>query len=272
MLHDTVQSFSRAALPLKIMGGPIHAVDRGIFQLDINRGRTGEYFRVWPGAANNDFSVSDADPQFRQVVLLVRERRRRFEQWLPRERWTSQTRAEQFVEEHDGRILYETVRGWRVECWTPEHQRRYLCGFDERALFIAEVRDGATVREAHRSLLPDALRDAPPAVRQGEWFFVAAEDGLLRSLSSYAATHPRSLRHREPLGPGRHPHVADLVLRLDRRERRGRREIRHPEIYACGQVTHVDHRAVVLAGWHQAVRNREVQPAAGAGARMKWID
>jgi hypothetical protein len=62
----------------EFLARPERVSDPGIFQFDIWRSVVGEYFRIWPGARDNRFTVLDADPKFRQVVLAVQEPRRRW--------------------------------------------------------------------------------------------------------------------------------------------------------------------------------------------------
>ncbi|HVY62690.1 MAG TPA: hypothetical protein VHF22_13610 [Planctomycetota bacterium] len=106
-------------------------------------------------------------------MLRVKEARRRFTRKLLRSSWIS-TRAvaEAEARANGGRIVAGTGNGWLVELWTPEHERRYLCGRDDVNLFIAEVPRGETVLEAHAALKPRAVLDAEarglgPVLRQG---------------------------------------------------------------------------------------------------------
>ena len=92
-------------------------------------------------------------------------------------------------------------------------------------------------------------------------------------MRAYARAHPRSTGSREPVGPAARPHVADAVVRIDRRERWRGRERRHRDVYVSGRVTHPDHRDHHLDGWRRAVRNNAVVvPVASDHARLRWID
>jgi len=268
MLGDVVRGFRAAGVAVKILDGPIEPRARHIFQLDIRDSRLGEYVRVWPGASDVEFDALDADANFRQVVLRVREPRRRFED-IVRHPWRDS--RENFERTTGLRVLRETPQQWVVERWTPSEERKYLCGFDETRLFIAQIPAGWSVTEAHAALMPREVREGRSAVRQGEWFFLRAERAEIEGLEAFAAVHPRCARRDEPVGPGDHPHVADEVVRVDRRERRGRREARFLDVFARGRVRHVDHRERLLSEWRRVVRNRAILPPPRE-PRLRWID
>ena len=66
-------------------------------------------------------------------------------------------------------------------------------------------------------------------------------------------------------------HVADLVVKIDRRRRTQHREYRRPEAYARGAIVHPDPQRLWLEGWRRVVRNREIG-GTGDGLRIRWID
>jgi len=277
MLTPTVRQFAQADLGIKVLSGPIDGRNRGIFQLDIRRSPAGEYFRLWPGASDTEFSILDVRKDLHQVVLHVREPRRRYEQFIVKTGWMSRERLERETKAEGDRILRESGRHWIVGRWTADHERRYLCGFDEQSLFIAQFREGTTVLEAHHSLMPDEVRRAwerdPEGVRrQGEWFFLPIPVQEGPSLEDYARTHPRSDRSQEALGTGAQPHLADRVLRVERRDRRGNHERRRLEVYVQGRVRHSDHREIRFDHWHRVVRNAALPLAGADRERVRWID
>ncbi len=276
MWQRVVEGFRGAGLGLKLVEAPFQRNSQ-IFQMDIHDGRSGEYFRIWPGARGNVVEVLDGDPRLRQVVLRVQEARRRFLETLTRFPGRERGWAEAQAARVGGRIVREALHQWTVERWTPEEERRFLCGADESRLFIAQVRQGETVPEAHAALKPeevvDAEEKAPGVVRrQGEWFFLPASFEDEEQIRAYAATHPRALEREAAIGRGGTPHVADSVVRVDRRERRGGRELRLPEVYAVGWVRHPDHAALHLERWHKAVHNAEVAQPSLEERRVRWID
>jgi hypothetical protein len=277
MLSETVRSFGLAELKIKVVGAPMQSSNRAIFQLDIWRSRFAEYFRIWPGGRDNGFSVLDAHRDLRQVVLAVKEPRRPYEEKVLQ--WGDRTResVDREARAAGGEVVRDTGRHWVIRLWTPEQERRYLCGFDERTLFMAQVPEGNTVLEAHKALMPDEvarLRAEEPAsvVRQGEWFFLTALQDEVERMREYLPSHPRSFRREEAIDEGGQPHVADELARVDRRERRRGREIRHLDVYVRGRIRHADHHEVVFAKWQRSVRNRAVIPAGPDRQRLRWID
>ena len=94
------KAFREAGLGLKVLGGPIEPRNRRIFQMDILQSETfGEYFRIWPGARDNQIEVVSCAPPIRQLVLRVKEARRpyhhRIKKWPDHRRSSSlQTRNE----------------------------------------------------------------------------------------------------------------------------------------------------------------------------------
>jgi hypothetical protein len=263
---------------IKLLHGPLHPGSPAIFQMSLNRSRRfGEYFQIWPGARDNEVEVLSTDSSFLQLVLRVNEPRRRFVEVIPKWPWNSLESVEAHARSRGGRVLKETRDDWRVEMWTPSVDRRYLCGRDDLHLFIAQVRAGDTVAQAHESLKPDQVRQmeslAPKAVRrQGEWFFLPPSDEELERLERDLRQRSRATRRSAPLGQGARPHLADLVVRVDRRTRTQHREYRQPEVYARGAVLHTDHRPLWLDGWSKVVRNREIREALRAARRIRWID
>ncbi|HEY0554982.1 MAG TPA: hypothetical protein VGG20_11995 [Thermoanaerobaculia bacterium] len=270
------KSFSRGSLGFKLLGGPIESRSPSIFQMDIHQSpRFGEYFRIWPGARDNEIEALSFDENRRQLVLRVKEPRRRFLQVVRKSPWTRQAEVEERARASGGRILSETRHDWRLELWTPIEERRFLCGMDDLHLFVAQVREGETVAQAHESLKPRAVRELEvlwpgQILRQGEWFFLPLSTDEAERLAAHLGAWQRSLKYRHPVGPGRRPHVADGVVTIDRRVKTRYREQRLPEVYAQGTVIHPDHRDLHLDGWRKVVRNREVNTP--ADKRVWWID
>lgn len=273
--HD----FARAKLGLKVLGGPLGAEPRArgegtleIFQMDIRSTPRGdEYLRIWPGAGDNQLEVLDVDPALRQVVLRVKEARRRFVHLV----WSggqSPERVTAEVEARGGRVIaWGRGRCW-VEDWTPSHERRYLCGRDDVKLFITETEGASTIAEAHEWLKPRRVRraeaEAPGSVsRQGEWFFVPPTPQELEALAERLASDPHAVRRAEPLGrgPSPRPHVAERVITL-------RPGHRFESRFASGTVRHVDHHPLVLPALRRVVPNTAYQRPKPQVARIRWID
>jgi hypothetical protein len=277
LLAQLKKSFSKVPVGLKLLGGPIVSGNPAIFQMNIQKSpRFGEYFQIWPGDRNNEIEVLSLDSSFTQLVLRVQEPRRRYVEIVRKTSWARPDAVEAHAHSTGGRILKETRYDWRLEMWTPAVDRRYLCGRDDRHLFIAQAREGNAVAEAHESLKPDEVRRAeavsPGSVlRQGEWFFVPPSEDELEGLEAWLRERPRGLRLGAPVGGGTRPHVGDFVVTIDRRTRTQHREYRRPEVYARGAIVHPDHRRLWLEGWRRVVRNREIG-GAGDGLRVRWID
>jgi hypothetical protein len=271
------KSFSDVPVGMKLLDGPINPGNPAIFQMNIHRSpRFGEYFQVWPGHRSNEVEVLAVDRSFVQLVLRVKEPRRRYVEIVRKMPWSKVEAVEARARSTGGRILKETRYDWRLEMWTPAVDRRYLCGRDDLHLFIAQVPEGDTVAQAHESLKPDDVRRAEVAspvgvLRQGEWFFLPPSGEESERLAEHLKERPRALRLGAPVGRGAQPHVADFVVTIDRRIRTQHRENRRPEVYARGAVVHPDHRRLWLEDWRRAVRNREVG-GSGDGLRIRWID
>jgi hypothetical protein len=183
---------------------------------------------------------------------------------------------------------------------------KFLCGHDERHWFVAAVPEAARgvtgVATAKAALQPEAVRDVverkrpkdpfrrrnPAYVRQGEWFFIPAED---------VDPPERLVLRNEPLTRGNGtPHLMQFAYRrggetvyvnrrhptgisewrysqLSREERRNggwSRLVRDAEVYAKGSIRHPDHATLHLGSWHQVLMNTE--GAAKAMRHVAFID
>ena len=223
--------------------------------IDIRSDDEGEFFdiRVPPGDAV-EYVVTDVRPEMRHLLLMAR-------------------------------------RG--------DEKQKFLCGHDERHWFVCAVpgRSVASVTGAMQALQPaevrwraarrirrikDRLRRRNAAfVRQGEWFFVPAPDGVV----------PRSpvILRNEPISRGRgsKPHTCEELFRtggervyVSPRRPSGITEAQYADlvhqkpsaagwgwnvmtrgaaVYVRGRVSHADHKTVVLKTWHRVLMNTEGQ-------------
>jgi hypothetical protein len=186
-------------------------------RIDLLRDREGEYLDI-TCSAHLELSVTDCRPRERHLVLLV---------------WK------------DGRSMGS-----------------FLCGHDERHFFAAAVRGATNVPAAMEALKPSEVRLAQDHcrglgyhrrfrrknrafIRQGEWFFVPADD------LGYTRIPPVILTNHS-LG-GRKPHVCQYYIQ------RGWG-------YAKGWVKHPDHRTIWLPGWHHVHRNTATWSPGGGTA------
>lgn len=264
MAMDLVRPFAEACLRLELPARPIVATNADIFQMDIRRDRGAESFRLWPGHRSNALRVTDVDKGRRQLVLLVQEAPRAFEERVQK-RFSSPVRLETLLRERGGRLVRETASAYILERFTAGAMRRYLCGMDERHLFIAQVAGGTTVRDAHRELKPSAVREVDRSrpgrtLRQGEWFFVPLPAAEAAVLAAHLREMPYALRRKESLGGNGRPHVADEVVRVADR------------VYARGAVRHPDHKTLLLEGWFRVHRNAEVRQSGFGSNGVYWID
>jgi hypothetical protein len=260
-MADLSHPFASAGLRLQLPEKPLQALSPEIFQMDIFRFRGPETFRLWKGHADNSVRVTDTDKDRRQLVLLVQEPSRPFE--IP----VWKARREAPPSEFRGLpLIRETPSQWIFQRWTPSTLRRFLCGMDERHLFIARFEGGTTVKDAHRKLKPEAVLDADRSapgrtLRQGEWFFVKASSYELRVIEEQIRKSPHFVERNASLGGNGRPHVADEVLR-----RIG------PKVYARGRIRHPDHKTLRLTDWRQVHRNTEVQASRTDSNGIYWVD
>jgi hypothetical protein len=252
--------FDSVGLRLVLPDRPIVRLNPEIFQMDIHRERGPETFRLWKGHASNSVRVTDTDKGRRQLMLLVQEPARPFEETLLKRGKDVPPEQVRHL-----RLLKESATAWTFERWTPAVMRRYLCGMDESHLFIAQVDGGTTVRDAHRLLKPEAVREADRSapgrtLRQGEWFFLRPPSAEARLLELRIREAPYIVRRSESLGGNGRPHVADEVVRLD-----------PARVYARGRIRHPDHKTLVLSEWRRVHRNSEVRTPVGSNG-VFWID
>ena len=185
---------------------------------------------------------------------------------------------------------------------------RFLCGHDEMHWYVAAVPDmqrpATNIQSAMEALKPDQAKIAQHLnrvksrkrnkrknkgfVRQGEWFFIPAENPVVDE---------RMILKNEPLsrGAGSKPHFVEELYRIGgetvyvcnalpqgiTEEQRSElfktvsdehRPIvmgwrwtlmkRNPEVYARGRVRHSDHKTIVLYDWHRVFMNTEDKSAA----------
>lgn len=175
-----------------------------------------------------------------------------------------------------------------------EKKEHFLCGHDERHLFVAAVGRVSTVAAAKDSLKPEEIvfrqkglpvkkrhrRKTEQFKRQGEWFFVPAN----------VNPDPNLIRRYEPLvrGNGSKAHIAQFAYRsggemvkvcpqypngvtmpqfaaLVKRNPKVARLSwidmrRNPWVYVKGQIRHPDHATITLDTWHRVLLNTERMP------------
>lgn len=166
----------------------------------------------------------------------------------------------------------------------------FLCGHDERHLFVAAVKAVSTVAEAKASLKPREIRIKETGLntrkrnrrktehfrRQGEWFFIPVSVDI----------DQMRIRRNEPLQrPGSKAHIAQFAARIggehvkvcpqypggispaqyeallkrrpNARHLNWRDMWRQPTVYVKGTIRHPDHATIKLDSWHRVLMNVE---------------
>jgi len=263
MNSDLIRDFGEAGLSLTLCEEPIRRLNLEIFQMDILRDHGTECFRIWRGHSGNRIDVPSFDRNLRQLILIVREPRRRFEEQVSRR--MSRNSLKNHLRMTGGQVVRETGRFYVIARYTPGTERRYLCGFDERHLFVAQFEKGKTVRDAHVFLKPEELREAERSgcggtLRQGEWFFVRPLPRERRALRAHLRGPYGIVYRKEPLGRGERPHVAERLARMDEKT------------FARGAVRHPDHETLVLESWRRVFPNAEIKADDFGANGLYWID
>ena len=179
---------------------------------------------------------------------------------------------------------------------------KYLCGHDERHLFVAGIPDAApvgTVRQAKEALKPAEVhasqaqhrikgqarnrRKNAAYIRQGEWFFIPVPGFVVDEIF---------ILRNEPFtrGNGGKPHWAEFCCRrggesvwVCSRHPNGVTDAeyqrivatdsramlwgwllmrRNPGVHVRGRIRHPDHKTIYLQGWHRVLMNTESQSRA----------
>jgi hypothetical protein len=288
-----IARFAEAGLTLVLAAEPMEQSNPAIFQLDIPRKLRGntrtEWFRIWPGHEANTVVVATVEKRLQQLVLFVKEEQRTFYtmQRFSRGQWQRTSMLPRPIVggklgQHVIVAVRETGTGYEVELRgeTPSSKRHYLCGVDERQLFVCQLPRGcSSVKDAHRALKRTELilaeGHAPGrTVRQGEWFFVHPTYEERAQLERLLEQHPYLIHKKASIGPGGHPHRADELVRVPGKVLKHGWPIRENDVYVRGTVQHVDHAAVKFATWRKVIRNNEVGGAAAPMTRngVFWVD
>jgi hypothetical protein len=168
------------------------------------------------------------------------------------------------------KIVQEDNRHVWVEHRVDPRKRHFLCGRDERQLFICQLPRGVTtVRQAHEVLrAPELSRAEGKIIRQGEWFFLKPAATDLVALTTALREMRTVVQQGTPIGRGGNPHRADELAVVPANGAAPRM------VFVRGRVRHVDHETVYVPSWSKVVRNAEPVAADGI-ARMdgiRWID
>ena len=250
--------FEKVGLNCWVAKKPIVRTDDDrIFQMTIRRERGGsrEHFGIYCGSEKNEVFVLDVDYKRNQVLLFVREPRRKF----------------RYFEPEPGNMFGGE---WKSGV-SDANARKYLMGLDETHYFITQLpRGGAVnkVEDAHRVLRPSHLerkgRLWKRAKRQGEWFFIPATEGQKKRLAKMEKASWKVWRHHPVsevgMQPAGSPHEADEYLELNIKG-----EIHQ---FVRGKIRHPDHRTTILDEWHQVFRNLEIVDPVSRRRILGWVD
>ncbi len=278
MLENLISRFASAGLDLRLAAAPFAAASAEIFQLDIRRARAhdvrSEHFLCWPAGT---VAVQGVDRAERQLVLMVREGHREFEEALPA--WIAKTTTEppgspawrthvaslvnvrpELIIVHNGRAA--------IRRETKGSTRHMLVGRDERQLFMCELpRPVASVKAAHEALRAPQAKKSKSAldrpIRQGEWFFVVPTASEIERLHKSLRSNLTIIRKRTSINSmiprAGKPHIADEIV------------LSEGKVFVRGGVRHPDHKTIHIAQWRRVYRNLEIDqnrsPFGGT-----WID
>jgi len=288
-----IDQFEKAGLKLELLKSPL-AGNPEIFQMDIGRKIQGtrrtEWFRIWPGNEEVNVQVTNVDKDLKQLVLLVHEPKREFTTPIPYgtlshqqkrhgEKWREEMAKEMRVKPEN---IFRQRGQWLLRSHTSDSKRHFLCGLDERQLFVAQLPQRiTTVREAHQTLKTTEVtlaegKTSGRTIRQGEWFFVNCTESQIQSIKAMLKSKQAVVLKKEPIeerGGSAHEHVADELVRISGERLSHGFEVRsRQEIYVRGAIHHPDHQTVSFKTWRRVIRNNEGATAGGRSSGIAWVD
>jgi hypothetical protein len=278
-MNNLEKAFSRMKAKVQIKQGP-RAPIRGRRGRVIARSRDENYsvnvrdgkFIFDLGATGGKVTIQDSDTKDRHILINV------------------QREVEDRKEVKPG--VFEVTRKRTVN-------DKWLCGHDERDWFVAAAQ-GINIWEAKQNLKPNEVKARELGVkmknrqkrkneafrRQGEWFFVKADEKLI----------PQNpiIHYDEPMSRpgGGKPHIVQEVFRLGGTTvwSKGDRVVTDKEyqymnsaekygfmqrqanatVFCRGYVKHPDHDTIILDTWHHIFMNGEKRDR--SGATMMFLD
>lgn len=307
---NLTREFKKAGLRLEILSDPIRTREgmEFIVQIDINRAISGnkrtEYFRLFPGK-NQDATIQirDIDKEHKQLVLLIKEAERTFEERQDHPTWAHDGNEDfdtwvAFVLKNNPRIkILKKVKGTGkrspgyilIERKTDARTRYFLMGVDERQLFIAQTQTPVTtVAEARKSLgktvqLAEGTRRGSSADRQGEWFFLETSHEVRNHIDQMIEKNRTTIERDQPVGlkmgrQGGNPHVADEMVVLTLKNASTTNHLSHGfpvrdrQVFVRGKIRHTDHKTVKFSQWREVIANDEGATATAAAGGVFWVD
>ena len=306
---NLIKKFADVGLKLVISKEPISigfsrdSRNEDVFQMDIRRKKSSdpgsEYFVIWPGHEDNIAVVQGFDKGFSQLVLMVKEPVREFEDtispaivkvhqksdgkdWLKKMLSANRLSMRDVVVSEGSKLV--------IRRKTTDNKRHFLLGRDERQLFMCPVNGRCTtVKQAHDSLRTPTVdmfegRASGKTYRQGEWFFVNLSQTEKDEINRRIKAHDIVVRKKMILGAGGKPHTADegCVVRLSApgigKDSSGNiRDVRNSNtipagvnMYVRGGVRHTDHKTIKFKDWRRVIKNAEGEASRSLGGT--WID
>lgn len=296
--RSVIDQFKKAGLDIQVMSSPIRT-GRGmdeIVQLDIERKTQGtrryEKFRIFLGHKDNLIQVRDVDKSTNQLVLMVREPAREFEEEIRLNKFTTEERV---IKELTSRGAGNRPRAvkWRksgnsifVTQKTTEAIRYFLAGVDERQLFIAQLTGPATTCEEARKSLGKSVefangdrRKGSALDRQGEWFFLEVSKEDRDEIDLAIRKLRTSIKKKVSIGAelgrrGGNAHTADELVRMPAGPILNHRFAARSRdrVFVRGCVRHVDHKTVRFDNWREVIANTEGATASASASGVFWVD
>ena len=316
-MSNLEKSFESAELVLEELDhNPVLRNNDHTFFMDVQRKfkgpMRGEYFRIFKGHPDNLVQVLNVDKKIKQLVLLVKEPPREFAinqfvsardaarfkaQGEPHGRtWVEQLKISGLPRVNAVRIgkvektfIKHSGNGYNVEVFqkAPADTRWYLCGVDERQLFIAQLpKHCTTVKQAHDELKGGRVETAEGraggnTLRQGEYFLLNLtpdQDEMLRTaLKAKRVFIQKDVNIGVITGfrRGGKPHIAEEAVVLPARlEVHGYPVNRERDVYVRGRIHHPDHRTIKLGAWRRVLKNNEpnMEGSQRGANGVYWID
>ena len=286
--QNLINKFEKAGLHLEIVDAPLRR-GRGmdqIFQMDIDRKRAGtrryEKFRLYPGHRDNLIQVRDIDKQHSQLLLMVHEPQREFDETVQVSKWMTRERIVEGIQQQRPKPKYVDHGDYFVITnKTPAEVRYMLLGVDERQLFVAQLADHATTVEQARASLGSSVRFAEGARRgssmdrQGEFFFLETAADTRQCIDAAIRRTEIAIKHGANIGqfagrPQGNPHVADELVTMPVHFELNP-QLR-AKVYVRGKIRHVDHKTARFSNWREVIKNHEGATGTGTASGVFWID
>ena len=306
-MQNLVDKFRKVGLDLVVLKEPLRR-GRGmedIFQLDIQRNVKGiqrwERFRIYPGHPDNITQIRDVDKDSKQVLLMVQEPEREFDNVTKLTHFNTFKRIKEQAEKTKGVLrVYKQDNEAHVVMKAEGGNRYFLAGIDERQLFVAQLKGPATSVEGARQQLgrtvqfADGSRKGSSIDRQGEWFFLETRQSTKDEIERAIKQTRTVIRKKVPIGsflgrPGGNPHVAEELVVLpvettlrpsanNPRTLAGRMaggdtdRLLRSRAFVRGSIRHKDHKTVKFSQWREVIANNEGATATASANGVFWID